>query len=342
MFGNEALGRSRLARKIYIHVGLQRCASTLIEHAFQNPIQPISAKLRECGVLPLIDLHRFLGQHRQDSHWSEAFVGQVRAQFIDPLLNDDAWPAAFLTEEGLSITCLPDGPGIDVAARAGYLKTLFEGFDTTVILLVRDQTSFVRSLYALHLQNGGTVGFETFLTNIPERALNWRALADIYADVFGAECLQVLPYNAAAYPKDSASVTGFLAALQRTMGVEEPLEVPRNHLYNPSIKTPDLPIQLAANRALEPTLAAQVGKYLRSGMTKPYEIMRAIRNELGGPAATEVRAAINTGSVDDARSDATPFSLTDPTAFLERFSDQNRILCETYMPGYNPAPFVST
>ena len=329
-----------MAEEVFIHVGLQRCASTLIEHAFQAPDQPVSRELRDRRILPLTDLHLFLRDRRADAFWTDAFVTEVRESYVLPVLEDENWRAAFLTEEGLSVTCLPDGPGIDVAARARHLKAMFDGLNVTVMLVVRDQVSFLRSLYALHLQNGGTSGFQDLADAIPDRALNWCALADIYAEVFGREGICVVPYNAEAYAGGDPQVTGFLAAMQSVMGIEAPQDVPRNHLYNPGIKTADLPLQLAANRGLVPELAARVSDLVRSGVNKPFDILQTIKGELGREQATEVRTALNARTVDEMKAEAAPLSGADANSFLSRFEAGNRELCETYMPRYEASPFV--
>ena len=328
-----------MSATFFLHVGLQRCASTLIEHAFLDPQHHVSQQLRQAGVEPLLDLHLYLRDHRGDAFWTDAFVADLRANHMPPANGNVG--GYFLTEEGLSATWLESGPGIDVAGRAHCLAALLVGFDARILMLVRDQASFVRSLYALHLQNGGQLGFAEFVKGIPQSALDWHSLVGYFVDAFGAGAVQVVPYNAECFQAQTSPYPGFVSALQGLMGVAEPTEVPRNHLYNPSIKTPFLPMQLSANRTVPSEIAGAVSDLLRSGVTEPVAIMRDIRGRWGREAAAELRQAFNTGMVAQAANDAAGFDDTAATAFLARYADSNRAMFAAFMPDYDPAPFLA-
>lgn len=259
-----------------------------------------------------------------------------------PQTRDAAWRGFFLTEEGLSASWLADGPGIDIKARARHLAALLDGFDVRVLLLVRDQASFVRSLYALHLQNGGTQGFSEFVGGIPLSALDWLDIARTYQDSFGQEAVRVIPYNAECYQLGMPPYPGFLSAVQGAMGILDPVEVPRNHLFNPSIKNDLLPLQLAANRALVPTLANDVSALLRSGVTEPVRVIQSVRQNRGREDAASVRAALAVKVVKQAIEEATPFSAEEQRAYLANFNAGNRDMFAQFMADYDASAFLAT
>lgn len=330
-----------MSREFYLHVGLQRCASTLIENTFLAPGHDVSAALRGGGILPLLDLHLHLRDHREDVHWTGEFVDQLRRRYVMPQTGNAAWRGFFLTEEGLSASWLAGGPGIDIKARAGHLAALLEGFDVRILLLVRDQASFVRSLYALHLQNGGTQGFAEFVGGIPLSALDWLDIARTYQGAFGQGNVHVIPYNAECYRLGSPPYPGFLSALQGAMGISDPVEVPRNHLFNPSIKTNLLPLQLAANKVLAPPLAREVSSLLRSGVTEPVRVIQSVRQNRGREEAASVRAALAVEPVKQATEEAMPFSAEEQRAYLANFNAGNRDLFAQFMADYDASAFLA-
>lgn len=259
-----------------------------------------------------------------------------------PQTRDTAWRGFFLTEEGLSASWLADGPGIDIKVRARHLAALLDGFDVRILFLVRDQASFVRSLYALHLQNGGTQGFPEFVDGIPLSALDWLEIARAYQGAFGRLGVQVIPYNAECYCLGTPPYPGFLSAMQSAMGVSVPVEVPRNHLFNPSIKADLLPLQLAANRTLAPGLAGDVSDLLRSGVTVPARIIQSIRQNRGREEAVLVRTAFAIEAVKQAAEEATPFSAEEHRAYLANFNASNAELFAEFMAGYDASAFLAT
>ncbi|MEK9671617.1 MAG: hypothetical protein VW268_03820 [Rhodospirillaceae bacterium] len=327
-----------MPKPFYLHVGLQRCASTLIENVFFKPGHDVFDALRANGIQPLFELFLLLRDHAEDQYWTADAVDRLRAAEFHPLLANSDAAGFFLSDESLSLTCREHGPGIDVEARAHHLARLLDGFEARIILIVRDQASFIRSLYALHLQNLGAKDRDAFVADIPEDALDWRRLAMLYADVFGHDRVVVLPYNAGCYGAD-APFEDFMPAMQTSVGIPFPVPVPRTQLYNPSLMGEYFDVQRAANQALPIDIATELSQLLRAARekAKPEAVIRVFRDKYGtdvGDALREIYAAASFdrdgGFTEDAQ-----------RANLARFGAANRALFRDFMPDFDPAPFLA-
>lgn len=241
---------------VYVHVGLPRCASTLIENYFQIPHREIYNALRCTNILPLPRLYKELRRASSDLVWSDELCTRLRDYHLLPMLDHEA-EAFFVSDESLSFVNnqIPEAPLV-YPDRARFIPRLFDGFRPHVCLVVRNQASYIVSLYGLHLQNGGTMDFDSYIAAYPMKHLDWLTVAEAYADSVGMDNLTVLPFEKAAYATPGAIASDFLEAMQLAMGVKKTVALGSLPLVNPSLAPRYFPAKLAMNRATDPAAAA--------------------------------------------------------------------------------------
>lgn len=239
-------------KPFYLHVGLPRCASTLIEHAFLSPKYEGYRRLRADDILPVQRLYMEFRRAYAATEWNEDLFGRLQDYHISPLHHHEA-RAFFTSDEGLTgIDDKADRP-LPFLDRAPFLARLLDGFDTRIILLVRHQARYVVSMYGLHLQNGGTMDFADYVAAFPLDRLNWLAVAETYAAAFGDDAVTVIPFDKELHPASDGAPNDFLDAFQRTMNVSAPVPLDGMPLVNPSLRPEFFDAQLRLNRGETPS-----------------------------------------------------------------------------------------
>lgn len=244
-------------RRILIHVGLHKTATTLVQQrvfaptgrALQARLPPGSGPVTEAMARPVIQrLNTVFRRADPSSHWdgpeARALVRDLaeladRVTGVGPLIlssEDLSTPDFFMREAELGH---PTGPGPHPVVRhvAGLLRTIgWDPADVHILLGVRRQAHYLAALYAQwgHRAVTSQRGFERGVARIlarPEGAANdWldlHRLAIGFRDVVGAENVTVLPIEAISGP-DYATALARAAGLEpdevaRALRVDEPI-----------------------------------------------------------------------------------------------------------------------
>lgn len=300
-------------KSIYLHIGLPRCASTVIETEFVYPGRKPYEALRRNGVKPLLRLYKEFRRALATPRWNDVFGKRLRDYHLEPLLAPDADAEVrgyFVTDEGLThISDQPDDPSI-FADRAQFCSKLFEGFSPTVLMIVRNQVSYVESFYGLHVQNGGTKDFDTYFADFPLDRFDWLPVADAYADAFGTENVKIFPLEEKLYA--DAPYADFIQALLAAMSADEGITSECLTLFNSSMNAQLLPAQVEINRTFDAETAKSVAQILADKIPKE---RGKSQNLLGPDAAQSVR---------------------------EKFADSNKELFQRYMPGFAMDGYLPT
>ena len=299
-----------MSKKFFFHIGLPRCASTTIETVFLVPGNEGCDRLLESRIRPLRNLHDALRQFTAEPNWDDQFLGQVFDQCIAPDIDAPDTDAFFCSDEGLTLTYSETLPPPNLNRRAERLARLLEQFDLTLIILVRNQVAYIQSLYGLHLQSGGTAEFPAFVNSLPLGALDWHAVAQAYANVFGRDRIVVLPFEREIHAAADTPHADFLEAFQGALGVKRPLASAEITSFNPGLPVVMMPVQQQINETIDRDSAIAVADIIRSSLTK--------------------RAVI----------DATLFSPDQANQVRSAFARSNQALFETFMPAYDPAPYL--
>tara|TARA_R110001592_G_scaffold161973_1_gene394884 strand:+ start:30713 stop:31606 length:894 start_codon:yes stop_codon:yes gene_type:complete len=288
-------------KNFYLHVGLPRCASTLIENIFLYPEHQGYSTLRNSGILPLPRVYKEFRRAYAKPVWTDELYARIRDYHIGPMLHHDA-QGFFTSDEGLTgIHDRPNEP-LPYADRAPFLNRLLEGLQPRIILLVRNQAQYVVSMYGLHLQNGGQMEFDDYVAAFPYAHLDWLKVADAYATAFGLDAVSVFPFEKDTYSGlDSSEPANFLEAIQRTMAIAQPIRLEDQLLVNPSLVPKYHQAQLTINR---------------------------------GADATTVDIPKTEAAYHNATRE-TPLTPHQVNAILARYSDSNRELFARFMPGFD-------
>ena len=254
-------------KNFYMHVGLPRCASTLIEYVFFKPEYDPYQCLIRAGINPLSRLSIDLRRTAELPHITDEMCQQARDHYLPPLLNDD-YRGYFVSDE--SFTAFKDTKGAPTvfADRARFTERFLEGFQPRVILVVRNQVSIVESYYGLHIQNGGTMPFLDYFSQFPVENLDWLPIADAFAAAVGEENLSVVPFDRATYG-EAAPYNDFFDALFEIMEVEDRVSLADMPVANQSLDPDLFPAQIRANRELDPESAKKVFMILYETFPKP-------------------------------------------------------------------------
>ena len=194
--------------RLCIHFGAHKAASTVIQQSFVKARGhlALAAGLRFAYAPDLIagPFYTFFYERKyldlapgplpQDiQHRLRADLARIS----DGMKEDET---LFISAEGLLGHCSLDKYGGIYPHAPRMLQALHEvtrDYDTSVVLIVRRQDSFIESCYLQQIKAGRTVTFHDFLHThaIDTAKLSWQVIADTAADLFGTAKTLVLPFE---------------------------------------------------------------------------------------------------------------------------------------------------
>ncbi len=290
-------------KPFYLHIGAEKCASSLIEHFFYA-VDGVRAQFAAQGIAVDSTISTTYRALRPAEHWDEARHGLLRRQYVEPHLDGPA-TGIFMTEECALGIRHGAGEANVCTESAEFLKRLTEGFDLRLFLVVRRQDTFIESSYNQVVKRGTTEEFAPWFNALPHANYAWDRIADTYADAFGRDKLTVVPYERALYAANPGGPDNLLQAMADWLGFPpmsfDPSQVP---VVNPSLPLGLLPAQRRINATIDGEAAARVANILAEMYAKAP----------GDPLGL--------------------FSDDQRQRVLDNFADANRRLFETYMPDF--------
>lgn len=171
-------------KKLTLHLGLHRCASTLV----QNMLRANRQVLAEEGIAvllrsemesdPTIDMRRW---HRRGPR-DPRMWGKVQS-FADQLSRQDA-DHIVVSEENL-IGLMPGREDWALYPLLPnllhHIKALSSRFDLQLRFLLRSPDRFLESIYAFQVSRGLALDFKAFRARFPDGTFDWQHLEKIVA-----------------------------------------------------------------------------------------------------------------------------------------------------------------
>lgn len=242
-------------KKIYFHVGLEKCGSTLIQ-AYMNE-KSVHAALRERLGLrfnPHITITDF--RNNPASH------DQLRLSLFNP---DRSENGMFATQEAFTwFTHKKDEPDRHVEMLE-VLQDLTRDFEVHPILIVRRQDGFIQSLYNQLVKRGETREFRAFYADLPLERYDWNIVCGLYEKAFGGENLTVIPFEKRCHTGSPSA--NFLEGVLHAVGLADmKVDIEALPILNPSLAPRAVEVQRVANLFLQENesrwLAEQFEKYI--------------------------------------------------------------------------------
>ena len=297
-------------KPLYLHIGAEKCASSLIEVVFMQ-IDGMVQAMRSQGIEPSWDLHMALRQAAPHGGWDASAYGPIRDQVLVPHLEGPA-QGVFTSEETLLSLRHGTGEENQSAAAAEIVEQLAEGFDPRLLIIFRRQDTFIESLYNQLVKRGETQDFVPWFNALPLANYEWDRVADVFVDRFGAEKVTVIPYESGFYGRAPEAPANLLSAICGWLGLGGmAVDMASFPIVNPSLPLTLLPAQREINQTLAGETAAQVADILA-------------RNTPKTPGD-------RLGLLGDA----------ERQAVVERFRESNQRLFERHMPDFPPDAYLA-
>ena len=194
--------QDQLYNNILIHIGYQKTGSTWLQHCLfvrENSVfEPLSEK--EKGASNLAS-HFFRGLDDNVLSPFDLNEDGIRKQLGD-YLNANPIPdhkVPVLSNERLAGNA--HAGGFDAVNIANRLKNVFPG--GKILITVREQKSFMLSIYFEYLNKGGTMSLKKYLSTrydgkrpfFSPHHMDYLHLVKYYMQLFGAENVCVLPFE---------------------------------------------------------------------------------------------------------------------------------------------------
>jgi hypothetical protein len=283
-----------LSARRYLHVGLPKSLSTALQRDFFAAHPALRHLGVGCGsnvdycdpdVELAVEGHlmfcRELRYRDKEAAVQRAFAGHFAAAEADPRLL-----AVGISNESLSFSTTPGH--LDTPAKARRLQAIF-GRGSEVILILRNQPALLRSLHGEYVRNGYAGTYADFLTWLylyQDRSFLYDILFDrtfdLYADLFGAEHVHVLPLEEYRSGNDlvlgADGVATLVTRLCAILGVPVlPLAIARHNDALP-------PAVQAVKARLNRTHIHDAGRPLLGGVATAHRLRQYFARDLGWDA----------------------------------------------------------
>ena len=251
----------------HLHVGSDKCASTLIQAVFSA--KPMRKVMEQYSIdFPHEVFHSTsrLSEKRITSFQEDKNYESERSLHFETLKNSPS-KGFFMTQECFFGVTVDKGMSNSCQASCDAISYLTEGFDTRIIIVLRRQDTYLESYYNQKIKRGETRTFDDFLDEVPLENLEWDFVVDTYANRFGKDKVTVVPFERNVLQTGDIGhiIEGITAAIGIPDKFEE--EPPR---VNPSFAPSVLERQRQANINLSEEDAWQHTEWLAA--TYPKEL----------------------------------------------------------------------
>lgn len=214
-----------MAKTLYLHVGMPKCASTTIQDTLQSHAEVFAAHGKFYGFAP------------NDKTVGQGNAARLLADIIGKRTREVRKALAFFFERDSDII-LSSEVFISLArsrmADDLIVRAAEEGFETRVICYLRRQDLWIESDYKQHIKGGSdwSEGIEALIAKRTRtRALNYHWTLSNWARAVGQDNITVVPLNAGQdelYPLER-----FLAFLDMDPQIAPTLKLPRQNVSPP-------------------------------------------------------------------------------------------------------------
>ena len=243
-------------KKIYFHVGLEKCGSTLIQ-AYMNE-KHVQDALDKLGLRHNVQVIQ------TDFRNTPASTDQMRMTLFNP---DRSENGMFATQESFTwFTHDKDQPDRH-EEMLDKLKELTRSYEVHPIIVVRHQSGFIQSLYNQLVKRGETREFPAFLSDLPMERYDWNIVCELYVEAFGRENLTVIPFEKGCY--GTAPTNNFLEGLIAATGIEGmKVDMSTLPILNPSLVPRAIEVQRTANLHLQENEARWLAEVFEQNLPK--------------------------------------------------------------------------
>lgn len=142
-----------------------------------------------------------------------ALITQCRAELATAISSAAIGPdhTLVLSSEGFSGSIRKGYTNASLCAQT--LAEILAEHTVTVVVYLRQQDSFIESLYTQRIHQGESTPFADYLAALPQQAFDWRSHIQAFADAFGDAALRVRPYHQSQLPEPDSILRDFCQAL---------------------------------------------------------------------------------------------------------------------------------
>jgi len=218
---------------VLIHIGYHKTGTTWLQNELfvsgNSTFHPLSKNGHEvCSLAEhfIHDENRYL-LNSFDSN--EVVIKRELALLKEDYLSGDN-PCFVMSHERLSGN--PHSSGFDGSIIAKRIKNIFP--NGKILIVIREQRSFILSNYFQYLSSGGNHGIEKYLTlkydgkrpGFSPNHIDYYPLITHYRELFGKENILILPYE--LFKKDGSA---FISTLSRFVGKKIVVDEARFNTY---------------------------------------------------------------------------------------------------------------
>lgn len=177
-------------QKFFLHIGTHKTGTSSI----QNTMTKLKKALRGENII-YIPFSPEMGTFVVSENVDTSFIEKSK-KFLDSYTSSYQGSKDIryvMSHEGFSGD--PRKGYCNAAINAEILSKILEPYDVEVIIYLRQQDSFLESMYTQSIHEGDSLSFDEFMAVCNQYTYNWYGLIDSYANYFGKDHITVRRYD---------------------------------------------------------------------------------------------------------------------------------------------------
>ncbi|WP_116869797.1 glycosyltransferase family 2 protein [Vibrio splendidus] len=176
-------------KTLFLHIGTHKTGTTTIQHSLRSNAED----LLEERIL-YIEAGKLIKKLRFSAKMPESELASIREEVVEQASTYSAAQAYVMSWEGFS------GDYINAYENSYNIahnlhQALSPFFDIKIIVYLRDQASFIESIFTQEVHAGSTTSFNDFKNTIDINKYYWSKLLNSYRSAFGDESVIVMKYE---------------------------------------------------------------------------------------------------------------------------------------------------
>lgn len=176
-------------KKLYIHIGTHKTGTTSIQHNLRAKASTLLSERTQ-----YIEVGKSLKKLMFATSISDKDIFSIRNEVISTISDNGGIQKYIMSWEGFC------GDYMDAYANSSNIaKNLYNSlspfFEIKIIVYLREQTSFLESIFTQEIHAGAVTSFNDFNSSINNNDYSWSKLLKSYSDIFGVDSLIVKKFD---------------------------------------------------------------------------------------------------------------------------------------------------
>lgn len=198
--------------RLILRIGTHKTGSSAIQTALREETRKL--KREHIYALKLFKGARMM---KTIGYVNDAIIRSGRKHFMAAMERHARQSDATLVMSYEGLSGFPHAGYENAGVIAEMLRAMTEGIDTTIVVYVRRQDTFIESMYTQAIHIGKHMEFPAYIERIKDKSFDWYELVSRHSEQFGRDKIVVQPYDKLYLPTRESLMHSFADIIGSTL-----------------------------------------------------------------------------------------------------------------------------